>query len=181
MGARGRRLVVALACVLGCTPGTGTPVSDAGPDAYVPEGVNPPAPPHSRALPTEVAGGIGTSPSGLPVLLETPPGPDGYPVQLVYDEHQDDPIARWGQCLGRVVACYDANPGVPVAPCLALVARCDTNAGGDGCCPTQCFDDFDARMASGVSESDAVLDVFFGGECVEGFAAQRDAAGVGPP
>lgn len=153
---------------------TAPPRSDAGADAP-PPGVAPPGPPAPRALPPELAD-LPRSEDGLPVLATTgAPGPDVYEAQLVYDEAADDPITRWGQCLSRVVACYDANPSGPIAGCLERIERCERDSGGEGCCPAPCLRAVADAIAGGAPEDDAIDATLVRGDCVEGFAAVRAA------
>jgi hypothetical protein len=150
---------------------------DAGRDAAASTGSHPPGPPTPRELDPAVASALPRTDDGLPILITTgTPGPDGYQLSLAYDATRDAPVARWTQCLGRVTACYHANPGAPILGCLAVVERCDSAAGGFGCCPSACLEAVNDAVSSGRSEADAIDSVLLAGDCVEGFAAVRDAA-----
>ena len=168
----------AAALVGGCaSPAPQPPREDAGHDARTTTGANPPGPPTPRELDPDVASALPRTDDGLPILISTgTPGPDGYQLSLAYDATRDDPVSRWTQCLGRVTACYHANPGAPILGCLTLVERCDGASGGFGCCPTACIEAVNDAVSSGMSEADAIDSVLLAGDCVEGFAAVRDAA-----
>lgn len=167
------------ALVMSCSSPSPPPTTepDAGRDAALPPGANPPGPPTPRELDPSIESALPRTESGLPILIATgAPGPDGYELALAYDAARDDPVARWTQCLGRVTACYHANPGAPILGCLAVVERCESAAGGFGCCPDTCISAVTEAVAGGMSETDAVDSVLLTGDCVEGFAAVRDAA-----
>ncbi len=161
-----------------CRPSEAPPTPvEAGLDVALPPGVRPPAPPTPRDLDPAAVALLPATEDGRPVLLSTgSPGPDGYEIELVYDRAIDDPISRWGQCLSRVVSCYRENAGGPIAACVAVVERCASDAGGEGCCPPACLDAFEGALRGGMVEDDAVDSVFVEGDCVEGLAAIRAAA-----
>lgn len=80
-----------------------------------------------------------------------------------------------------MVSCYRENAGGPIAGCVAVVERCASDAGGEGCCPPACLDAFADAMAGGMAEDDAVDSVFVTGDCVEGLSAIRaEVEGVSP-
>src|SRR5262245_37495805 len=82
------------------------------PDAATsdPARASPPAAPVSRWLPPELAVGLPRTDKGLPILVSTRATlPPGKSLVLAYDQSLDDPITRWGECVGRVSACYRTN------------------------------------------------------------------------
>lgn len=170
----GRIAALGALVVLACAPAR--PVGgEAGTDVPVPPGAVPPGPPTPRALPAEVETALAHTDDGRTILLSTgAAGPEGTDIQLVYDEDAEDPITRWGQCLGRVVACYEANEGGPIAGCMTLVERCASDDGGEGCCPGPCLDAFAAAIAGGMEEDAAVDTILVGGDCVPGLTALRE-------
>lgn len=130
----------------------------------------PPAPPLPRDLPPEVIASFPQNDRGQPILHSTRFAGEGS-LRLVYDRDLDDPLARWGQCLGRVVACYRTNEG-PIDGCIELIERCADDRGGEGCCPAQCIDEFRAKNSSGASEKEAIDASFVHGGCIRGFREQ---------
>lgn len=162
-----RRLELALllGCLVGCQKTGCQPAVES----------KPPGPATSADLPSDFASGLPVLDSGLPVLIASNGG--GIGLVLAYDQTLDDPIARWGECLSRVTACYRANGSNPIAGCIDQIERCADDRGGKGCCPTACVDEFH-RLDGDLSEDDAVTQSFGKGDCVAGFAAQRD--GVQP-
>ncbi|MBL8917570.1 MAG: hypothetical protein JNJ54_01805 [Myxococcaceae bacterium] len=134
-----------------------------------------PAPPAVRAvLPPALAASLPRTDGGLPILYSNP-GEGRATFALVFDESLDDPIARWGECVDRVVACFRVNPSAPVAPCVAQLERCTDASGGRGCCPARCLDEFASATSRGVAALDALDETVLEGTCVEGFRAQVDA------
>ena len=174
---RGRIAALGVLAVVSCTPARPNPPADAGPDVQTPPGVQPPGPPTPRALPAELEAALPRTDDGRPILLASAgSGPEAADVQLVYDEDADDPITRWGQCLGRVVSCYEANDGGPIAGCLAVVERCASGDGGEGCCPSACLDELASAIAGGMPEDEAVDTILVEGACVPGVAELRARA-----
>lgn len=131
----------------------------------------PPAVP--ATLPADLVAALPKTDAGLPILFSNP-GEGRATFALVFDESLDDPIARWSECVDRVVACFQVNPTAPVAPCVARLERCRDARGGRGCCPPRCLDDFATASSRGVSAIDALDQVILEGSCVEGFRAQVD-------
>ena len=129
----------------------------------------PPAPPQDTRMPADLAAALPKTPDGRPIIAQ------GGGVALVYDETLDDPIARWGQCVGRVSACHETNRG-QLGGCVDLIPVCSTNRGGPNCCPRACIDQYKSLLTGGMAEREAIHASFLKGECVEGFKAQRDAA-----
>jgi hypothetical protein len=130
--------------------------------------VHPPAPPVDPRLPPDVARALPRTPDGRPIIAQ------GGGVALVYDETLDDPIARWGQCLGRVTACFKTNR--QLGGCVDLIEVCPTNRGGRNCCPRACLDQYNGLRAGGMAEREAMAASFVKGDCVEGLKEQREAA-----
>jgi hypothetical protein len=131
-------------------------------------------------MPAEIATVLPVNDAGLPIIVATNAEVEpGVTIELAYDATIDDPIARWGQCLSRVAACYQTNPG-PIAGCIDLVERCADGTGGNACCPPGCISAFHSLMASGTDEDTAIGKTFLQGDCVIGFAALRDHTGGTP-
>jgi len=141
---------------------------------YEPQPPTPPPPAHVDAadlvLPTDA--------DGDPALAEVPAG-GPHSVRAVYDDTVDDPLRRWAECLDRVAACYHVNEG-RVDGCVDFIELCDDSAGGYGCCPSGCIEDFQSARARGLSEDDAVDQSFMTGACIPGFQEQLAAAGLTP-
>ena len=115
--------------------------------------------------------------AGRPILGSFPsPIAPGFDLQLVYDEKLDDPIARWGFCLDRVVACANANRGRSLDGCFKQIERCGDESGGFGCCPPACIDAYAARRTAGDSTEAALKASLFAPTCVAGVEAQLAAA-----
>jgi hypothetical protein len=137
----------------------------------------PPTPPPPRGLPPELAEALPRTDAGLPILLTVPlQVAPGFDLQLVYDESLDDPLARWDECLGRVVACAEANAGHPIDGCIGFIEPCADDTGGQACCPPACIAAYHERRSAGDEEEQALLASFFAGDCVAGLRAQLDAA-----
>jgi hypothetical protein len=132
--------------------------SDGGPSSSP----APPAPPVAPDLPSDF----------VAILLDVPvEAIPGVTLQLVYDAARDDAIARWGECLGRVHACYKTNSG-PVTQCIVTgIEKCADDTGGKGCCPPSCINSYKSLHDSGASEEDAIERSFIAGDCVTGFSA----------
>ena len=170
--------MVALAGLVGCAGGC--PFDFLGPGPTV--GNNGPLAPRSPYFPPAgEVGGFERDDAGLPILLRVPSQlAPGYDLVVAYDEKRDDPIARWGQCMSRVVACVQANPGQLIDGCIPKIERCADDSGGPGCCPPACLDAYAARRSAGDDEEAALLATFFDGSCVTGLAQQlADAADAG--
>ena len=166
-------LVVLLAALSGCRCESTEVVLDVStPRRELPSAsVQPPGPVVETALPAHLERALPRSDDGLPVLLRTHTpvmGPE-ISVEMVYDAALDDPITRWADCLSRVSACDRANPGLPVAGCVAQIEICPDATGGRGCCPSPCVEEFRRRMADGEDEEEALEKSFVQGDCVEGF------------
>jgi hypothetical protein len=133
----------------------------------------PPAPPLSGKLDPALESELPRTPDGKPVHYAVNGQNVGPRMLLVlaYDEKLDDPTARWGECLSRVVACYKTNEG-PIAACVKSIERCSDDAGGKQCCPRACLDQFNALVASGKDEDTALRSSIVAGGCVKGFAEQ---------
>lgn len=131
-------------------------------------GPNPPPPPLPRNLPPEVFEGSRRTDGGLPIIATS--YFDGFELQLAYDETVDDPLARRGQCLDRVAACYRANRG-KLGDCVDLIEVCPDPAGGHGCCPQACIDEYHAHRKT-QDEQAAVAASFVAGGCIPGFREQ---------
>jgi hypothetical protein len=129
---------------------------------------NPPPPPLPRSLPPEAFEGGRRTDGGLPIIATS--DFDGLELQLAYDETLDDPLARRGQCLDRVAACYRANRG-KLGGCVDLIEVCPDPAGGHGCCPRACIDAYHAQRKS-KDEQAAVEASFVAGDCIPGFREQ---------
>jgi hypothetical protein len=134
----------------------------------------------SVELPAELVAALPRTDGGLPVLfgpLAAASNP-ALSLQFAYDDKLDDPLARWGDCLSRVTACYDANPGAPVARCIDVIEPCADDTGGKACCPPACIAGFKALRRQGVEERAAIDQSFLKGACVKGLREQLQAAGV---
>ncbi|MEM6927762.1 MAG: hypothetical protein AAF602_12590 [Myxococcota bacterium] len=130
----------------------------------------------SSGLDPELAAVLETTEDGRPILIQTGSGLGaGVEVGIVYDANLDDPVKRWGECLGQVQACFEASDSTA---CISAVPRCASNQGGVACCAPSCIDGFDAAIAAGADEPSAIDDTFFAGDCLDGFADQLRAAGV---
>ncbi len=158
------------------------PVSLAGGQSFLhadfgySSGSHPPGPPPSTAIPAGVDMILQHTSAGLAVLAETQaPMLPGVTLDLVYQPALSDPITHRGECIERISACIDTNPG-PLAGCIDLITPCPSNAGGSACCPPACLTQFKALMASGQSEEDAIENSFVEGSCVDGYAGQKAAA-----
>src|SRR5688500_4514125 len=69
----------------------------------------PSQPPEPPTRPDFSDAGFEHDDAGRPILLAMPGQlSPGLTVALVYDETLDDPVARAGECLARVVACASA-------------------------------------------------------------------------
>lgn len=111
-----------------------------------------------------------TDDEGRPILVEGPiAGPDS--LQVVYDDTRVDPLRLWGECLGRVAACYATNEG-RLRGCVDDIELCESAEGGMGCCPVACIDEYHAARSAGLSEDDAVDTTFRRGACIPGFLDQ---------
>lgn len=124
-------------------------------------------------LPPALVASLPKTDGGLPILHANP-GEGRATFALVFDESLDDPIARWSECVDRVVTCFRLNPSAPVEPCVARLERCPDGRGGQGCCPARCLDGFATATSRGVSALDALDQVILEGSCVDGFRAQVD-------
>ena len=116
-------------------------------------------------IPLETFESFDTNADGLPITasIDTP---FGYSIDAVVTD-VDDPLSRWGQCLGRVVGCYRANAG-RLTGCAEYIELCGDNTGGHGCCPSRCVEEFQTLLGQGLSEDEAVARSFLAGDCVEG-------------
>ncbi len=137
----------------------------------------PPTPPPPAHVDTAELD-LPTDSDGDPGLAEVPTG-GAYSVRAVYDDTVDDPLRRWAECLDRVAACYHVNEG-RVDGCVDFIELCDDSAGGFGCCPSACIDDFESARGRGLNEDDAVDESFVNGTCIPGFQDQIAAAGLTP-
>ena len=124
-------------------------------------------------MPSAVQAQLPKTPADLPVVGRSSLA--GVSVDFVYDATLDDPITRWGDCLERVVGCATTNPR-SLGGCVATLKPCASAAGGPGCCPRRCLDEFAAELAGGRSEDDALASVFLQGSCVQGFRETIDDA-----
>lgn len=145
-----------------------------GCDTFEPQ---PPTPPPPAQVGPEAFGERPLDPNGRPGIVEVPAG-NGYTARVVYDDSVDDPLRRWSECLDRVAACYTVNGG-RIDGCVDFIELCDDPAGGFGCCPAACIEDFHSARASGLDETAAVDRSFVLGACIVGFQDQVAAAGVG--
>jgi hypothetical protein len=127
-------------------------------------------PPPNLDLPPDVESALPHTEAGLPVLMSlTADMPPGLALALAYDAKNDDPVARWGSCLGRVGACYRTNGGW-LGGCVDSIPTCDDPNGGRGCCPSACIKAFkDALAANGNDEDKAVEASFLAGGCIPNF------------
>ncbi len=164
----------------GRDPDAGAPIDDGG--ATIdgnPLGANPPGPPPEPQLPAELIDGLPKTADGKTIVLESAPLDENTRLGLVWDPSRDDPLAHWSLCLERVEACYQANPGVAIAGCLAQVPAC-TGASALGCCPAACLTDFRSRIDTGMDEDVAIDETFVHGACVPGYHDQLRAVGLTP-
>jgi hypothetical protein len=126
-------------------------------------------------LPPDLAAALPKDPQGRPILLQVPTSPDAS-LALVYDEDVDTPVTRWQVCVGLVDDCYRA-PGT-LTDCIHALKRCGDDTGGKDCCPPACITAYDQRRSAGLAEDDAIDQTIVHGDCLTGFAALRDDAGV---
>jgi hypothetical protein len=146
--------------------------------SYTPK---PPAPPIPALLPDDLEGSLPRTDGGLPILLANPLGAGtGVALALTFDKTLDDPVTRWGECMGRVVACYDANGANAIEGCLRLIETCPTDRGGNGCCPRTCLTAYENLRAQGQQEDRAVIGSYLRGDCIRDLAAARDTTPVTP-
>lgn len=152
---------------------TDTDPKDSADDTEDPDSNDP------HALPKALRDVLPRNDDGLPVI-STGPGEldDGAALELAYDATLSDPITNYGDCLALVGTCYDGDLNA-LSTCIGAIARCGTDAGGDGCCPGACLDAF-AEADGGRNSDDAVDATFVEGSCFEGFHAFRDAFGTAP-
>jgi hypothetical protein len=83
-------------------------------------------------------------------------------ARLEFDPTTKDAITALGLCVDAVTYCY--TPGSKeVSWCLEHTRTCATQTpwSEKPCCPQQCKDEFAAKVSGGVSESDALTQVFF--------------------
>ena len=137
---------------------------------YTPGEASPPAPPVDLSIPPEMAAALLPTTDGRSVLSLSPDtGIPGAPkIALVYDSAAEGPVARWGSCLSRVVACAKTNSIGTVADCIPMIERCDDDTGGMDCCAPSCIDAFTALVNAGVPVMKAIDDSFLDGQCQEG-------------
>jgi len=149
-----------------------------GPDGGPGTGKRPPAP---AVRPGLSDAGFALDDAGRPVLARVPTMiAPGHELVISYDEKIDDPVARWGHCLQRVVACSQANQGLRIDGCIPQIERCADDSGGFGCCPPACLEAYAARRSAGDDEETALTTTFFEGSCVSGLKQQlADAADGG--
>ena len=135
-----------------------------------------PLPTTSTAIPPELGAGLGQTPRGFPILVETTAGlPPGLALAIAYNANADDAVARYGECLSRLSACYAKNHGV-IGDCFddtgdgpALIQPCADDTGGKGCCAPACISQY-RELLGREGEDKAVTDSFFLGDCLVGFA-----------
>lgn len=130
-------------------------------------GTEPPPEALPADWPPEIADRFPKDPEGRPIVGSI--SDLGVRLDVAYDQTLDDPTARWGECLERVVACYRVNPGRPIADCIAQVEPCADDAGGHACCAPACLAAFDERLQATGSEDRAVDESFVAGDCLVGF------------
>lgn len=163
-------IVLVLASCSKTTEGPSPPdAGDAGTVAW-----NRPAPRPSTGM-TPTLEALPKDDGGLPILLTTPVMSPGVGVELVYDPTLDDAVARWGECLSRVAACYRTNDG-KLGGCADFIEPCADNTGGTGCCPPACLAAYRDLINRGVSEREAIDQSFVAGDCVQGFREQVEEA-----
>jgi len=136
-----------------------------------------PQPPAPRPDPVAVGAALAGLPKdddGRPILIRSP-GPTDESVELTFDPTLDDPMARWGECMGRVSGCYKSNQG-RLGVCVDMIPLCADDSGGTGCCPPSCVTSYKALRAQGMDEAAAVAGSFRKGDCVTGYSAQVAAA-----
>lgn len=135
---------------------------------------NPPPPP-TPLTPPDGAASLPTDDAGRPILLSAPV--EGYPdlqIQLVYDASLDNPVVRRGECLSRVLGCYDTNPG-PISGCITqYVEKCPDNTGGMACCAPACIQLYQTLHQGGASEEDALEQAFVVADCLQGYSDYMD-------
>lgn len=131
---------------------------------------SPPEPPPDLSIPPEVATSLPSTTDGKVVLsVSTETGnPDAPTVALVYDPAADGPVARFGACLSRVVACARTNSIGTFPGCVPLIERCADDTGGMDCCAPSCIDAFIALEGAGVPVMQAINESFLDGQCQEG-------------
>jgi hypothetical protein len=137
---------------------------------YTPGTASPGAPQPDVSIPPEVAASLPQTADGRMVLSlsEQTGNPDAPTVALVYDPTADDPVARWGACLNRVVACSKTNHIGTFASCVPMIKHCADDTGGMDCCAPRCIDAFIALVNEGAPVMKALKESFLDGGCQEG-------------
>ncbi|MFT3706704.1 MAG: hypothetical protein QM817_03465 [Archangium sp.] len=83
-------------------------------------------------------------------------------ARLEFDPTTKDAISALGMCVDAAAYCY--TPGSKeLSWCLEHTRTCATQTPWmeKPCCPQACKDEFSAKVAAGVSQSDALEQVFF--------------------
>lgn len=104
---------------------------------------------------------------GRPILMSGPSalGP-GTTVRLVWQDAVDDPIARFAACLDLALSCQSGAEFD--RPCVDAIPACTDDTGGLDCCAPACLTDFQQRVSSGWSGTNAITQLLRT-DCQQGY------------